>query len=128
MIIYNALMGRKRCLLLALSSLLLIAGCAHQQPVVYPASGAMRAPTGAKQAADICMARAKAYGLEYNATSSPVARHAAVLSAVPAARLPGPFTGTGNAVPWPAWPVVLRPGFCKGCSLMMRRRRFFGIL
>lgn len=59
-------MGRKCSILPVAAALLLIAGCAHQQPVVYPANGSVQSPDGAKQTADACMARAKAYGLEYN--------------------------------------------------------------
>lgn len=55
--------------------LVLLAGCAHQQPVVYPANGSRHAPYGAKQAAKVCMARAESYGLDYNGNA--VARRTA---------------------------------------------------
>lgn len=57
----------------AAAVLLLFAGCAQQQPVVYPrpAASAM-AP---EQAIDACIARADAYGLDY--ADSDAARRAA---------------------------------------------------
>lgn len=52
--------------LVPLALLILLAGCAHQQPVVYPAGDALQGSYGARQAAQVCMARAEAYGLDYN--------------------------------------------------------------
>lgn len=49
-----------------LMTALLIAGCAHQKPVVYPRAGAPHGSAGQQQAAEMCMARAEAYGLDYS--------------------------------------------------------------
>ncbi|MDN5938503.1 MAG: hypothetical protein L0H83_07545, partial [Salinisphaera sp.] len=52
---------RPPSLALGLLSAVLLAGCAHQRPVVYPgASG----PAATQAAIDACMASADAYGLD----------------------------------------------------------------
>lgn len=44
-----------------------LAGCAHQRPVVYPdATAQRRGDAAVAQAVDACMARAEAYGLDYS--------------------------------------------------------------
>src|SRR5699024_4394938 len=51
------------------------AGCAHQKPVIYPRSRAPQPSAGQQQVVDMCMARAEAYGLDYN--GSDIARRTA---------------------------------------------------
>lgn len=58
--------GRLGLRLPALILTLAVLGCAQQQPVVYPRAGAPHGSAQAQQVVAACMARAEAYGLDYN--------------------------------------------------------------